>query len=51
MSIQPFNMEVDRPGIEHLMEVSIMLDICRYCIFTLYINVYQDNFKLLPHIK
>ena len=36
LSIQPFTMEVDWPKIGCLMEVSIMFDICTYCIFTLY---------------
>ncbi len=35
-SIQPFSMGVDWPEIVHLMEVSIMFNICTYCIFTWY---------------
>ena len=36
MYIQPFCMEVDWQEIWHLMDVSTMLYICRYCVFTLW---------------
>ncbi len=35
-SIEPFAMGMGWPEINHLMEVSIMFDICTYCVFTLY---------------
>ncbi len=35
MSIQPFTMGVDWLQIGYLMEVSVMFDICTYCVFTL----------------
>ena len=36
ISIHLFIMGVDWPEIRCLMEVSVMFDICKYCIFTLY---------------
>ena len=36
MSIEPFTVGVDRAEIWHLMEVSTMFYICRYCVFTQY---------------
>ncbi len=36
MSIQPFTMGVNWPEFVCLMAVSIMCDICTYCVFTLY---------------
>ncbi len=34
--IQPFSMEVDRREIWHQVDVSTMIYICRYCVFTLW---------------
>ena len=39
MSIQPFTTKVDWPEIECWMGVSIMFNICRYCVFTWYSSI------------
>ena len=39
MFIQYFTMAVDWPKIARLMEVSIMFNICRCCLFTWYFSI------------
>ena len=43
--IYPFIMRVDWPEIQLLMEISVMFDICTYCIFTSYGTIIKGFFS------
>ncbi len=50
MSIQPFTMIVNWPEIGSLMDISMMFDVCTYCVFTLYNRpVWLDDLYIINH--